>query len=242
VLELTPPGSRPSPSSCPISPRPLGLARDSPVASSQCRTSTFDRGDRVSSIEKRSPGDVLSHPAIPRLDEAGRFPAKVLIRLDRVGQRGNPEVGEGDEELHRRRIIRHQVLQEEEVGVSVDRPRLLLLGAISGRDKAERMTWPDRRRLGSGRPADRQASSRPGRARLARRRRGREPENASEAAWTTRRVRPRRRLMARRLLERQVEACVLALAHRVPVCVRSNGAREDALLRCLHVKGVRLPA
>jgi hypothetical protein len=23
---------------------------------------------------------------------------------------------------------------------------------------------------------------------------------------------------------------------------RSNGAREDALLRCLHVKGVRLPA
>jgi hypothetical protein len=35
-----------------------------------------------------------------------------------------------------------------------------------------------------------------------------------------RRVRPRRRLMARRSLERQVEACVLALTHRVPVCVR----------------------
>jgi hypothetical protein len=35
-----------------------------------------------------------------------------------------------------------------------------------------------------------------------------------------RRVRPSRRLMARRSLERQVEACVLALAHRVPVCVR----------------------
>jgi hypothetical protein len=35
-----------------------------------------------------------------------------------------------------------------------------------------------------------------------------------------RRVRPRRRLMARRSLERQVEACVLALANRVPVGVR----------------------
>jgi len=35
-----------------------------------------------------------------------------------------------------------------------------------------------------------------------------------------RRVRPLRRLMARRSLERQVEACVLALAHRIPVGVR----------------------
>ena len=34
------------------------------------------------------------------------------------------------------------------------------------------------------------------------------------------RVRPSRRLMARRSLERQVEACVLALAYRVPVGVR----------------------
>jgi hypothetical protein len=34
------------------------------------------------------------------------------------------------------------------------------------------------------------------------------------------RVRPIRRLMARRSLERQVEACVLALAHRVPAGVR----------------------
>jgi hypothetical protein len=37
-----------------------------------------------------------------------------------------------------------------------------------------------------------------------------------------RRIRPRRRLMARRSLERQVEVCLLALAYRAPVRLRAN--------------------
>jgi hypothetical protein len=78
---------------------------------------------------------------------------------------------------------------------------------------------PDRRRPGSGRLADRRTSSRPGRARLTRLRRGREPGNEREAAWTT--PGPAKSgLMTRRPLDRQVEACLLVLAYRVPFCLR----------------------
>jgi hypothetical protein len=46
-----------------------------------------------------------------------------------------------------------------------------------------------------------------------------------------RRIRPRRRLMARRSLERQVEACLLALAHRVPVWIVVDD-RPSGSVRC----------
>ncbi len=79
---------------------------------------------------------------------------------------------------------------------------------------------PDRRRPASGRTrADRRASYRPGRARLARPPRGPSPGDGGAAASTT--PDPARSVViARRSLEREVEVRLLALAHRVPVLVR----------------------
>jgi hypothetical protein len=111
----------------------------------------------------------------------------------------------------------------------VDRTRLV--GAVPSRDKAERMTC----RIG----VDPRAAG----PRLIVELRPAQGKHVSFGCIEIvdskmkvdlhgrRRIGPSRRLMARRALERQVEACILAVAYRVPVCVciDDRPAREPAV-------------
>jgi len=109
-----------------------------------------------------------------------------------------------------------------------------LVGAIPGRDKAERMTCRigvDSRAIGPRlivelRPAQGEHGSL-GCVEVV------DPKMEVKLHGR-RRIRPSRRLMARRSLERQVEACLLALAYRVPVCPRVDHRppRELAVELC----------
>src|SRR3954451_2295830 len=66
------------------------------------------------------PSDVLRHPTISRLDEGDRTLPVFLIRIDSSRTRRSRKVVPRREEHDRRRVSGYDVLQEEEVGVSLE--------------------------------------------------------------------------------------------------------------------------